>query len=143
MKKHIANTTKFKLCVFFSHRACGTPYTQFEKSINANRKYVDSYDYVHMEGGKTITRHDLAYMKLIKFVDQHWGTIDVCILFMNDFENKLEIKFGYWDKKDFAKHQLHELEFDKQGANVICTGVKGGGIQTYPMRIGYVKQKAA
>lgn len=141
MKTHTHNTTKFKLVCFYSHKPDRSAYTSIEKSLNRNRKYHDSYDYIHKEAGITVTRHDLAYLKIMEHMDKHWGSIERAILFLNDHTNQREIKIGVWDKANFAKNQLCEPIYDKQGIHVMCLGVQGGGIESYPMRIVNYKPK--
>lgn len=142
MKTHTPNTTTFKLVCFYSHKPDGSPYSIAEKQTNRNRKYHDSYDFVHTKQQVTITRHDLAFLKLVEHVDKHWRKIDTCMLFYNDFQNRKEVKIGQWYKSDFDKTQLMQPIYDKRGIHVHCIGIEGGGIQTYELRTanGYVKQ---
>lgn len=133
--KHTTNTTKFKLVCFFSHKLCGTPFTGYEKSINRNRRYIDSYDYEHIKGGVTVTRHDKAFDKLLQYVQDHWATIDRAMLILNDHAEQKEIRVAYWDKHNQQKNQTCELAFDQQGNHFICMGAVDGGILTQPMRI--------
>lgn len=134
-RTHIHNTTKFKLVCFYSHKPDGTPYTSWEKSLNKNRKYHDSYDYENFQGGIKVTRHDKAFAKLLSHVDMHFENIDRAMLFMNDHANQKEILIGYWDKYDADKNEVCEIVIDQQGRNFICLGINGGGIKSYNMRL--------
>ncbi len=84
-KVYQSDQTRFKLCVYYSHKPDGVPYSVVEKNLKKHRKYHDSYDYVHTAQGKTVTREDLAFNKLLHHVEQYKAHIESALLFVNDF----------------------------------------------------------
>lgn len=84
-KTYVSDTTKFKLCVYYSHKPDGVPYNIREINMKKHRHYHDSYDYVHTTGGKTVTRHDLAFNKLLHVIEEYKNHISFALLFVNDF----------------------------------------------------------
>lgn len=144
-KSRKLNTTKFKLVVYWSHRPNGTPFTAFEKSMKWNRKPIPSYDYIHGAGNVTITRHDIAHEKCLEYIKQHWATIDYAELWMNDFDNKIEVCGAVWDKKNPQRTQVKNIHVEVVGNHVYVTGFEGGGIKSGPYQIElyYKKKKQA
>lgn len=86
---------RFKLCVYYSHKPCGTPYSVIEKNLKKHRKYHDGeFDYVHTTEGRTVTREDLAFNKLLKHLELHKAHIDSALLFVNDFAEQKQHLIG-------------------------------------------------
>ena len=74
-KTYTKDKTAFKLCVYYSHRSNGTAYNIAEISRKEHRKYHDSIDYINTTNG-WLTRHDLAYNKLINHLKKHRDKIE-------------------------------------------------------------------
>lgn len=95
-KIFVSDSTKFKLCVYYSHKPDGSPYSVIDKNLKKHRKYHDSYDYVHTTNGKTVTRHDLSFNKLLHHVEKYKSHIEFALMYVNDFvkgEQHLLAKF--------------------------------------------------
>lgn len=118
----ISEKTKFKLICVYSHKLDGTPFTQSEKNANKHIEWYNSVDYILTSFNTSRIRHDIAYLKLIEHVYKKWVYIETCSLFMFDFENKKEIKIGFWDKSNFSNNELYVPILEKQNSNVLCIG---------------------
>lgn len=131
----ITDTTTFKMVVFFSHKVSGVAFSVYEKQQNKNRRYVDSYDYIVTVGGKTQTRHDLAYKKLGLFYNDHLNSIQSAILFFNDFENKKQHKIAvlYNNKARNIQACIPTFADPDENGNVRVNGWAGNPIRSYEL----------
>ena len=85
-KAYTSDNTRFKLCVYYSHKPDGVPYSQLERSQKKHRKYHDSYDYQPIAGGRTVTREDMAFNKLLHHVEEYKAHIEFALLYVNNFQ---------------------------------------------------------
>ncbi len=99
-KNYQSDCTRFKLCIYYSHKPDGTPYNVIERNMKKHRKYHDSYDYIHSTAGKTVTREDYGYNKLLIFLEQHKAHIEFGLLFVNDFVNQKQHLIGKFFKDE-------------------------------------------
>jgi hypothetical protein len=84
-KTYNSDTTKFKIVAYWNVKPSGQYYSVIEKNFKQHRKYIDSFDYVATEGGKTITRHDEAFYKLLVYAKKNINRADKILIYMNDF----------------------------------------------------------
>lgn len=99
-KAYISDNTRFKLCVYYSHKPCGTPYSVMEQAMKKHRKYHDSYDYVPIKGGRTVTREDMAFNKLLHHVEQYKAHIEFALLYVNNFQMGEQYLIGKFFKDE-------------------------------------------
>lgn len=135
-KFYEANSTKFKLCVYYAIKPSGVPYTHVEKIQKKHRKYHDSYDYVNVTGGKTITRHDMALNKLLHHLEHYKERIEFALLYMNDFITNEQHLIGKFFRDEarsiFVMPQFSEDSYGI-GHMVVC-GLQSSPLETVPLQ---------
>lgn len=104
--------TVFKLCCYYSHRPNGLPWDYTEIAQEKNKKYHDSHDFILTPKGY-ITRHDIAYNKLLNHMVKHEKNIISCLLFLNVHYEKKQYLIGKFfknpDKNQFVQPMFKEL----------------------------------
>jgi hypothetical protein len=95
-KEH--DSTKFKLLCWYEKKNAMEFYTQHEIDGNKNRHYHDSVDFFMGSGNQYITRHDIAFEKLVDHVKKYRDRIFVAWLFMNDFGNNAQYLIGKYNR---------------------------------------------
>ena len=100
-KEFTSNQTKFKMCVYWSHKEDGTPYSVYEKQRRMNRKYIPSYDYTQGPNQYNITDHRAGLQKLLQKMENQKKHIEKAIIFMNDYKNGLELRIGEFPGGEF------------------------------------------
>jgi hypothetical protein len=144
-KYHEANSTKFKLCVYYGIKPNMQPYTHVEKLQKKNRKYHDSYDYINITGGKTITRHDMALNKLLHYLEQYKERIEFALLYMNDFANNEQHLIGKFFRDEvrsiFVMPEFAEDSYTK--THVLVSGLQSPPLETVPLQRVKLIKKAA
>lgn len=144
-KHYEANSTKFKLCVYYAIKPNGEAYTHPEKILKRHRKYHDSYDYINVTGGKTITRHDIALNKLLHHLEQYKERIEFALLYMNDFVNGEQHLIGKFFKDEarsiFIMPSFSEDSYGQ--GHVLCAGLQSSPLETVPLQKVKLTKKAA
>lgn len=130
-QNHVINTTKFKISVYYSHRKTGEAYTILEKQDGKNHHFHDSKDYIETKGGKTITRHDLAFNKLLRHIDLYRDKIMTALLFVNDFGNDAEIMIGKFNEYE---QKLVQPIFEEIDGQIYFSHLKGAPLRVDSMR---------
>lgn len=144
-KYYEANSTKFKLCCYYSIRQNGVPYNHVEKIQKKHRKYHDSYDYINVTGGKTITRHDMALNKLLHHLETYKERIEFALLYMNDFTTDEQHLIGKFFKDESRSiFVMPSFSEDSYGVgHVLCSGLQSTPLETVPLQKVKLKKVAA
>ena len=98
-----SDLSTFKLCVYYSHRSNGQAYNINEISLKEHRKFHNSIDFISSADG-WLTRHDLAFNKLVNHVKKHREKIFMALLYANNFKTNKQFLLAKWGKNN---------EFDK------------------------------
>lgn len=93
------NTSKFKLVVYFKKDKQGNFYSQYDKQLNKNRRYIPSFDFIN-NSGKMVQNHEIGFKKLIDYVIINIDNISNANLILNDFVNELELTIIKFDCKN-------------------------------------------
>jgi len=131
-KYYEANSTKFKLCVYYAMKPTGDLYTHVEKIQKKHRKYHDSYDYINVTGGKTITRHDMSLNKLLHHLEQYKERIEFALLYMNDFVKQEQHLIGKFFRDEARSiFIMPEFSEDSYGTgHVLVSGLQSTPLET-------------
>jgi len=145
-KTYVSDSTKFKLCVYYSHKPNGVPYSIVEINTKRHRHYHDSKDYKHTTSGKTVTRHDEAFNKLLRHVKKHEGHIISALLFVNDFiEGKQHLIGKFFpkdaDRDDFVMPVFTEDELGM--GHIYYAGLTASPIETTDIQTFILKKQIA
>lgn len=144
-KFYEANSTKFKLCCYYHIKPSGVPYTHVEKIQKKHRKYHDSYDYINVTGGKTITRHDVALNKLLHYLETHKDKIEFALLYMNDFAKDEQHLIGKFFRDEtrsiFVMPSFSEDSFGI--GHVLCSGLQSAPLETVSLQKIKLEKKVA
>lgn len=136
-KKYVSDRTRFKLCVYYSHKPCGTPYSVIEKNFKKHRKYHDSYDYVPIKGGKTVTREDMAFNKLLHHVEHYKAYIEFALLYVNNFSDGKQYLIGKFFK-DEQRSQFVMPNFKEDSLGI--GHCYFDGLQASPLEVSDIQQ---
>jgi len=140
-KSRKLNTTKFKLVIYWGVRPDGiTPFTQYEKDRCWHRKPLPSFDFIYGQKGETYTRHDLGHQACLDKITKDWSRIEYAELYMNDFQQMLEIQCAVWSKQEPLKNKICEIITEINGNNVIAVEVVNP-IKVAPYSIELYKSK--
>lgn len=126
------DTTVFKLCVWYSHKLDGTPYSYLEKQDNKNRKYHDSYDFVLSSDG-WVTRNDLALNKLLNYLEQNKAKILNALLFCNDKMQKKQYLIGKFSQNETFNLFIMPKFTEPYKNAVFYDGLTAQPIETYEL----------
>lgn len=128
------DTTKFKLIVWYERKRNGEFYTITEMRENKNRKYHDSIDFIEYKG-ETVTRHDIAYNKLIDHVKAYKNNILRVWLMFNDFGLNKQYLIGVYDKYNTQNNRNVKVNFEVYNQkNVFATSLESQAIQVFDLK---------
>lgn len=128
------DTTKFKLIVWYERKRNGEFYTITEMRENKNRKYHDSIDFIKYKG-ENVTRHDIAYNKLLEHVKTYKANILRCWLLFNDFGNNKQYLTAIYDKYDKQKNIIVKPIFEVYNSvNVFATSLESAPLQVFDLK---------
>lgn len=144
-KQFETDNTKFKLCVYYHVKPDLTVYSHVEKIQKRHRKYHDSYDYVNVTGGKTITRHDMALNKLLHHLEQYKERIEFALLYMNDFANGEQHLIGKFFRDEVRSiFVMPEFSPDSYGVgHVLVSGLQSKPLETTKLQSVILKKNVA
>ena len=83
-KTYLSDNTKFKIVAYWNYKPNGQFWSIVEKNMKQHRKYIDSFDYVASAEGRTITRHDEAFYKLLVYAEKYVSRAEKILIYMND-----------------------------------------------------------
>lgn len=131
-KKNQSDRTAFKLCVYYSHKPTGIPYTYIETGLKKNRKYHDSHDFI-LSGNGYVTRHDLALNKLLTHLEKHKDKITQALLFANDHVNKKQYLIGQFGKNEEFNRFIQPEFISYDNKNIFFNGLIAPPIEEFDL----------
>lgn len=93
-KTYLSDNTKFKIVAYWNVKPNGQYWTIAEKNLRMHRKYIDSYDYHTTKEGRTITRHDEAFYKLLVFAEKNISKAEKMLIYMNNLADEKQYLIG-------------------------------------------------
>lgn len=134
------DTTKFKLCVYYSHKSNGQPYSYLDIQLRKNRKYHDSIDWILTPSGN-VTRHDLAFNKLINHIDKWQKNIYSALLFVNDFASGEQLLIGKFHINNEFNQLIHPTFEEYENKSVFYNGLIGRPLGVYKIQKNILPKK--
>ena len=95
---HHKTATRIKLCVYYSHRIDGTPFTQYEIQQSLNLRKIPIYDGEYTVNGKYILRYDKGVKKARRHIALHEATIITAIIVYHHWSKGNEYVFGIYTR---------------------------------------------
>jgi hypothetical protein len=131
-KTFTKDKTAFKLCVYYSHRSNGTAYNIAEITRKDHRKYHDSIDYINTANG-WLTRHDLAYQKLINHLKKHRDKIFSALLYCNNHKAGKQYLIAKFNRNVEFDEQVIPQFFKNTDGSIQVNGLNQAPLETYEL----------
>ena len=131
-KNYKKDQSVFKLCVYYSHKSNGVAYNINEISHKEHRKYHDSFDFIPVQDG-WLTRHDIAFNKLLNHLKKHRDKIFSALLFVNNFKAKKQYLIGSYNKSTDFDIQIQPNFYKHPDGSVTVQGLNQPPLKTFDL----------
>ena len=132
-KNRETDLTKFKLVVYYSHKASGVPYSYLDIEGKKNRKYHDSHDFILTADGYK-TRHDLALNKLLSHLEKWKSHIYSALIFVNDFVKGEQLLIGKFHRNEEFNEFIQPLFKSYDNNQVFVSDLIAPPLQVYKLQ---------